>query len=120
MGNVTLSEHLQEIRMSRGLGKVQRMCVNVLAQDSEPRDSISIAATALDKDMINESEHVSFRRALRKLARAGKVVDLGRSFHNKRRHWALPDAAKRYNEEYERFFGRKCSVLLQKVGERNT
>lgn len=106
--------------MSRGLGKVQRMCLSVLAQEPEPMDSITVAARAMGKDVINDSEHVSFRRALRKLARAGKVVDIGRAFHNKRRHWALPDAAKRYIEEYERFFGRKCSVLIQKVGERNT
>ena len=106
--------------MSRGLGKVQRMCLSVLAQEPEPMDSITIAAKAMGHDVINDSEHVSFRRALRKLARAGKVVDIGRAFHDRRRRWALPDAAKRYFEEYERFFGRKSSVLHTKLEERNT
>ncbi len=96
--------------MSRGLGKVQRMCMNVLAQEPEPMDSIAIAARALGKDQINENEHVSFRRALRKLARAGKVVNLGRSFHNNRRHWALPEGADRYFDDLARCFGPQAAA----------
>jgi len=96
--------------MSRGLGKVQRMCLSVLGSHGSHLDSIEIAGRALDKEVINDSEHVSFRRALRTLAERGRVVDLGRGFHDGRRRWALPEAAKRYFEDYERFFGRRQAM----------
>ena len=93
--------------MSRGMGKVQQLCMEVLAEQSKEIDSIAIAAEALQKDEITESEHVSFRRALRQLERAGKIVDLGRSFRDRRRHWALPEIAKRYFHDEEKFFGKE-------------
>jgi len=96
--------------MSRGLGKVQRMCLEVLAGQREEIDSIVIAAKALGKDEISDSEHVSFRRALRQLARAGKVVDMGRAYHNRRRYWALPEIAKRSFDLTERCLGREAAM----------
>jgi len=96
--------------MSRGLGKVQRMCLDVLTQDGKMLDSIEITGRALDKYEINDSEHVSFRRALRKLADRGLVVDMGRSFHDRRRRWALPDVAKRYFERVELVFGKQMAA----------
>lgn len=96
--------------MSRGLGKVQRMCLDVLTEQEKMLDSIEIAGRALDKEAINDSEHVSFRRALRKLADRGLVVDMGRGFRDGRRCWALPDAAKRYFERVESAFGRRAAM----------
>jgi len=96
--------------MSRGLGKVQRMCMDVLANQEEMLDSIEIAGRALDKKVINDSEHVSFRRALRQLSAKRLVVDMGRGFHDGRRRWALPHAAKRYFDHYERCFGRRPAM----------
>jgi hypothetical protein len=99
--------------MSRGLGKIQRMCMDVLANQESMLDSIEIAGKALGKKEINDSEHVSFRRALRKLARAGMIVDMGRGFHDGRRRWALPDVAKREFDEL-RQLGFMCFVPHQK------
>lgn len=96
--------------MSRGLGKVQRMCLDVLDKQESTLDSIEIAGRALDKCEINDSEHVSFRRALRKLADRGLVVDMGRGFRDGRRHWALPDVARRYFERVEVAFGRRAAM----------
>ena len=96
--------------MSRGLGMVQRMCLSVLESHGDHLDSIEIAGRALDKEVINDSEHVSFRRALRTLAERGLVVDLGRGFRDGRRRWALPEAAKRYFQDYERLFGRRQAM----------
>lgn len=73
-------------------------------------DSIEITGRALDKYEINDSEHVSFRRALRKLADRGLVVDMGRSFHDRRRRWAMPDVAKRYFERVELVFGKQMAA----------
>ena len=63
--------------MSRGFGKIQRMCMDALAKQESMLDSIEVAGKALGKEVINDSEHASFRRALRKLARAGLIVDIG-------------------------------------------
>lgn len=81
--------------MSRGFGKVQKTCLRVLREQDYPEDSITIASLALGKDSITTSEHSSYRRALRKLARAGLVVDMGRNWRRGRRHWALPEVAER-------------------------
>ena len=97
--------------MSRGLGKIQRMCLEVLTEQGKRLDSIEIAERALGKDVINDSEHASFRRALRKLSAKGLVVDMGRRFRFGRRHWALPEVAKHHFEHIERDFGR--SALME-------
>lgn len=96
--------------MSRGLGKVQQLCLSALAEQGGMLDSIEIIGRALHKEVINDTEHASFRRALRKLAQRGKVVDMGRGFHDGRRRWALPDAAKRYFDDCERCFGKQAAV----------
>ena len=95
--------------MSRGLGKVQRLCLDVLEERAKLLDSIEIAGRALGKYEISDSEHVSFRRALRKLAARGLVVDMGRGFRDGRRCWALPDVARRYFERVEAAFGRRVA-----------
>ena len=96
--------------MSRGLGKVQRMCLDVLRQHDWVVDSITIAAEALSKQAISESEHASFRRALRKLAAHGLVIDMGRCFRDGRRHWATPETAKRYFDKVEITFGKQAAI----------
>jgi hypothetical protein len=80
--------------MSHGLGVIQRGCLEVLALNkSDVLDSIAIAGLVVGRQTITEAEHVSVRRALRKLAKAGLVIDLGRGFRQGRRHWALPETA---------------------------
>ncbi len=75
------------------------------AAPSELLDSIEIAGRALEKYEINESEASSYRRALRKLAEAGAIVDMGRNWHNGRRHYALPEEAERYRRRVRETFG---------------
>ena len=72
------------------------------AFDAAPDDllnCIEIAGRALEKRTIAESEASSYRRALRKLADAGVIVDMGRKWHGQhgRRYYMLPAAADRYN-----------------------
>ena len=96
--------------MSRGHGRIQRQCMDVIAQAGDSLDSIEIAGRALRKNRINESEHVSFRRALRKLCDEGLIVDLGRAWRRGRRHWALPEVAIAYCERLGNTFGNVWSV----------
>jgi len=96
--------------MSRGLGRIQRMCLDVLTEQGKMLDSIEIAGRALGKEVINDSEHTPFRRALRKLSAKGLVVDMGRRFWSGRRHWALPEVAKHYFERIESVLGRRASM----------
>ena len=95
--------------MSRGLGKVQRMCLDVLKGSGKMLDSIEIAGRALDKREINHSEHASFRRALRKLADMGLIVNMTRHWHNNRRWWAMPEVAKRIFDREAKVFGRQAA-----------
>ncbi len=84
--------------MSKGHGQVQRSILDVF--DAAPDDwlyCIEIAGKALEKRTIAESEASSYRRALRRLADAGVIVDMGRKWHEGRRYYALPAAADRYN-----------------------
>ena len=84
--------------MSKGPGQVQRSIL--AAFDAAPDDllnCIEIAGRALEKRTIAESEASSYRRALRKLAGAGVIVDMGRKWGNGRRAYALPATADRYN-----------------------
>ncbi len=67
------------------------------AAPNELLDSIEIAGRALGKYEIDDSEASSYRRALRNLAGAGAIVDMGRNWHDGRRRYALPTAADRYN-----------------------
>ncbi len=83
--------------MSRGLGAIQRGCLDALESNQEPLDSIAVAALVVRRNEITDSEHASVRRALRKLAKAGRVVDLGRRFRSGRRHWELPEEAEGIN-----------------------
>ncbi len=83
--------------MSKGPGKVQRSIL--AAFDAAPDDLLNcteIARRALGKRTIAESEASSYRRALRKLADAGIIVDMGRKWHKGRRYYMLHAAAGRY------------------------
>ena len=94
----------ERVLMSRGLGKIQRLCLAVL-KDGGKLDSIEIVARALDKRIITESEHVSFRRALRSLKAKGLVVDMTRHWCDNRRRWALPEQAWEYYMRVAKTFG---------------
>ena len=92
--------------MSKGLGQVQRSVLAVfVAAPSERLDSIEIAGRALGKYEINDSEASSYRRALRKLAEAGAIVDMGRNWRNGRRRYALPEGAEQYRRRVRETFG---------------
>ncbi len=94
--------------MSKGLGQVQRSVLAVFeAAPNELLDSIEIAGRALGKYEIDDSEASSYRRALRKLAEAGAIVDMGRNWHDGRRHYALPKEAERYERRVRETFGAK-------------
>ncbi len=93
--------------MSKGPGQVQRSIL--AAFDAAPDDLLScieIAGRALGKRMIAESEASSYRRALRRLAEAGVIVDMGRKLHAGRRYYALPAAAGRYNRRIQEILGK--------------
>lgn len=80
--------------MSRGLGRIQRACLDVFRRNpGKVLDSITIAGCVVRRNEITNSEHVSVRRALNKLAAAGLVVNMGRKYSDGCRRWALPDAA---------------------------
>ena len=81
--------------MSRGIGKVQQDCLRVLRERRGELDSISIVAVSLGRLEITPAEHASYRRALRRLAKLGQVVDLGRGYRDRRRRWAVPEVAER-------------------------
>ncbi len=94
--------------MSKGPGQVQRSVLAVFeAPPNEMLDSIEIAGRALGKYEIDESEASSYRRALRNLAEAGAIVDMGRNWHDGRRHYALPKEAERYERRVQETFGAK-------------
>lgn len=84
--------------MSKGLGPVERKCLEVLRADDD-LDSITIAARAVGRSIITDSEATSYRRALRALARKKLVVDLGRTRRYGRRAWATPEGALEYLNE---------------------
>ena len=93
--------------MSRGHGQTQRAILQVFeATPDELLDPIEIAGQALDKMEITESDASSYRRALRKLAQAGLLMDMGRHYTNGRRRYALPEYAARYNSLLRKAFGR--------------
>ncbi len=84
--------------MSKGPGKVQRSIL--AAFDATPDDLLScteIARRALGKRVLAESEASSYCRALRKLADAGIIVDMGRKWRGGRRYYMLHAVADRYN-----------------------
>ncbi len=82
--------------MSKGPGQVQRSVLAVFeAAPNELLDSIEIAGRALGKYEIDDSEASSYRRALRNLAEAGAIVDMGRGWRDGRRRYALPEEAER-------------------------
>ena len=98
LDDVLRTEHLKG--MSKGLGQVQHSILAVF--DAAPDDwlySMEIAGRALERRSITESEASSYRRALRSLADAGVIVDMGRKWHEGRRYYALPAAADRYNRQ---------------------
>ena len=102
--------------MSRGLGQIQKKCLEALAtkdQISEGQlceglekegvfDTITVAWLVNGLCQVSESHYASVRRALTSLARKGLVKNMGRSFHDNIGRWALPEAAKAYLEKSAR------------------
>ena len=92
--------------MSRGTGGVQRAALQALqALDVRMLDSIAVACEVYGHNPVTEAEVVSVRRALRSLAQAGKITDLGRGWHSGRRMWALPERASAYQDRVRQVFG---------------
>jgi hypothetical protein len=83
------------LTMSRGLGRIERAVMEVFQSKADSViDSIEVAALIAGRNTVTVSEDSSCRRALRTLARQGKIVDLGRDGHRYHRRWyALPNAA---------------------------
>jgi|SRR5690625_1167364 len=96
--------------MSRGPGKTQRAALQTLEAADRPLDTLAIAATALGRNTITEAEASSYRRALRRLADAGLIVDLGRHWRYGRRGYATPEAAERYHQRVQQTFGKGQQV----------
>ena len=92
--------------MSRGLGTVQRQALDVLSAAGGMLDSIAVAARVYGHDPVTLSEAVSVRRALRTLAKAGQVSELGRGFVGGRRMLALPEWGAAYLQQERQFFRR--------------
>ena len=99
--------------MSRGPGAVQRRLLDLLEGQDRLIDTIELAALAFNvqpneagQSVVADAQVVSVRRALGKLAKEGKVVDLGRHWRDGRRRWASPVAAERYHQRVKAVFGR--------------
>ena len=92
--------------MSKGLGKTERMCLEVL-KEYKMCDSIEIAGRALGKYEVSNAEHTTFRRALNSLLRKAVVVNMSRSWHSNRCRWALPHEADAHLERVRKTFGQK-------------
>jgi hypothetical protein len=94
--------------MSRGLGRVERDVLQVFQNNAEHiLHSIEVTFLVACRDAVTESEMSFCRRALRTLARQGKIVDLGRNGSRfGRRYYALPDAAAKFQRTG--YFGKPC------------
>ena len=99
--------------MSRGPGAVQRRLLAILENEDRLIDTIQLAALVFDIErnvagqrLVSESRVASVRRALGKLAKAGKITDLGRHWHDGRRRWATPARAVQYHQRVNAVFGR--------------
>jgi hypothetical protein len=89
--------------MSKGHGRLQRQLLAALSEHSK-LDTLALAQRAyrnrLDSEL-TESQLVSVRQALRRLARDGLIFDLGRRKEDRIREWA--------NERYGLF------VMIRKL-----
>jgi hypothetical protein len=87
------------LTMSRGLGRVERAVLEVFQSKADSViDSIEITALIVGRNNVTESEASSCRRALRTLARQGKIVDLGRKGSRfGHRYYALPARATKFS-----------------------
>jgi len=94
--------------MSRGLGRVERDVLQVFQNNAEHvLHSIEVTFLVACRDTVTESEVSSCRRALRTLARQGKIVDLGQNGSRfGRRYYALPDRAAKHQRTG--YFGKPC------------
>lgn len=98
------TEHLTN-DMSKGLGNVQRKILDLFATDpGQMWDSITIAGRVFDMNPVGDSECVSVRRALRKLAASGDIECMGHGWHDGRKRWCLPKCAIAYRERMNRVF----------------
>jgi hypothetical protein len=82
--------------MSRGLGWLQRTVLQILEAQDRRMDTFEITATtySVEQDADGnrrwgtDAQHTAVRRALRRLAKQGKAVKLGRGYIRSRRYWA--------------------------------
>lgn len=84
--------------MSRGLGHLQRECIRILGLCGM-NSAEGIAVHSYER-AVTESQIASFRRALRKLARRGQVIDMDRRWVGGVRIWALPSQAKEHCDRW--------------------
>jgi hypothetical protein len=96
--------------MSRGLGRVERGCWDII-QRNEYLPTSEIAALVFElfgtedgeecffPDKVNKAQASATRRALRSLARKGLIVPLSRRYQDGERRWATVEAAKKYLEQ---------------------
>jgi hypothetical protein len=98
--------------MSRGHGAIQRRLLDVLSDQDRLIDTIELAALTFEVQpndagqcVVNDAQIASVRRALGRLKREGKVIDLGRNWRHGRRCWASPAAAERYYRRVKIVFG---------------
>ena len=92
--------------MSKGYGKLQRAILDIFESNPDKMlDSIEIGCLAYGENPISTAQASSVRRALRKLADAGEVVDMGRGWRQARRRFALPETAEAYHKRVQNTFG---------------
>jgi hypothetical protein len=112
--------------MSRGFGRVERAALEIL-KAGEMLSVLDIAARATKgaadangRVLISHAVYNSFARALRSIARAGHVVDLGRHWRDGRRLYAIPSVAQKYRDRVVSTFGKAAALTapgMQSEGE---
>lgn len=88
--------------MKRGQGYVQQtLLARIAAADGDGLlDTFDLAAAVYDTNRLTEAQLVAVRRALKGLAKAGLIADLGKSgWQNGRSRWATHEAAAAHDRE---------------------
>jgi hypothetical protein len=91
--------------MSRGMGKIQRECMVELHRRNHA--SAGELARTIYGGEPTIAQLVSVRRALRKLAQAGTLTDMGNQWRYGTKHYGTPDNATAHRMREEQIFGRR-------------
>ncbi len=80
--------------MSRGLGRIEKRCLEVLEEqdartDQKAMGTTTIAANVYGVEKLTAAQHASIRRALGGLAKKGHVSRTGRWHLDYSEHWIL-------------------------------